>query len=538
MSQQFDTNVLPDSTGRDLGSTTQRWDVYGQTADFSGALSLGTLNGIYLADKLATGGSGTVGSPWTGWDSALAALSGSVWVIFPPGYYSHSSVINLSTSGSQKTNWRLTGSGKDATIITSAHTGSGFFAGYTVNGSTAARIRIENLTIKNSNGSNIGCGIDQVAGTFVTISDVKVQGFKYGIVFDQTELGDILDCDFESCLTAGVWLANGAEHTIGASQDFTNRISIQRCQFNLCAYGIIDDGGAVHSVRDNSFNGGTYGMWVAHASPVTIEVNEFEGMSTQAIRMSSNSAQGSVAVGAGIASIKDNLFAPGSTIRPIRADSVLHLKLIGNQFASNGNCITGTNNINTLFSAGNYNDFNTAFFDSTATRHISLDDYPNGGSVADVIKNALSLSSTLGVTGATTLSSTLAVTGNLTSSADTKVKRLKASQGTALVAGDFALSAGWGSTAAVSAITGTDQGAQFTVTPGGAGIGANPTITVTFKDGTWTNAPIAVVQRIGGNDAAPSTVGASVSATALTISPVYTPVSGNTTIFSFICMGR
>ncbi|KKK94285.1 hypothetical protein LCGC14_2684370, partial [marine sediment metagenome] len=67
--------------------------------------------------------------------------------------------------------------------------------------------------------------------------------------------------------------------------------------------------------------------------------------------------------------------------------------------------------------------------------------------------------------------------------------------GTALVAGDFALSGGWGTTASIGTITGNDQWFQATITSAGTGQGANPTATLTFQDGTWTNAPIAVCQR-------------------------------------------
>jgi len=73
--------------------------------------------------------------------------------------------------------------------------------------------------------------------------------------------------------------------------------------------------------------------------------------------------------------------------------------------------------------------------------------------------------------------------------------RIKASGGTALVAGDFALSAGWGTTASVGSVRGVDQFFEFVVTSAGTGQGASPTITYTPKDGTWTTAPIWVCVR-------------------------------------------
>jgi hypothetical protein len=99
----------------------------------------------------------------------------------------------------------------------------------------------------------------------------------------------------------------------------------------------------------------------------------------------------------------------------------------------------------------------------------------------------------------------------------------------------IALGSGWGSTGAVSNATGFDSALSFTVTPGGSGISANPVITVTFKDGTWTNPPQVLVQRNDTNSpygAPPHTI--SVSATVLTIIFNGTPDSG--TPYSFICM--
>ena len=119
----------------------------------------------------------------------------------------------------------------------------------------------------------------------------------------------------------------------------------------------------------------------------------------------------------------------------------------------------------------------------------------------------------------------------------TNVRRLTATHGTALVAGDFALDANWGAGAAVSAVTGTDQACQFTVTAAGVP-GASPVVTLTFKDGTWTNAPIAVVCR--ADETAPTTGFARVTTTATTAVIIFAglPVAGNAYIFNLIVMGR
>lgn len=123
----------------------------------------------------------------------------------------------------------------------------------------------------------------------------------------------------------------------------------------------------------------------------------------------------------------------------------------------------------------------------------------------------------------------------LTSTGLTTAQRFKAN-GTALVAGDFALDANWGAGAAVSAVTGTDQAWQITVTA--AGVPAlNAGVTLTFKDGTWTTAPICQSQVIGGTGAVADMTGLP---TATTWPLVYTavPVAASTYIITGMCFGR
>jgi hypothetical protein len=117
-------------------------------------------------------------------------------------------------------------------------------------------------------------------------------------------------------------------------------------------------------------------------------------------------------------------------------------------------------------------------------------------------------------------------------------QRLKVNQGTAYSSADAAivLSAGWGTTRTVSAATGFDQGLSFTVNATGTGQAANPTITITFKDGTWTVAPQFLCKR---NDVvAPAESSAAttwtVTATVLTITFNGTPTAANS--YNFVCL--
>ena len=111
--------------------------------------------------------------------------------------------------------------------------------------------------------------------------------------------------------------------------------------------------------------------------------------------------------------------------------------------------------------------------------------------------------------------------------------------GTTLVTGDVgSLSAGWGTTATVSAVTGTDYAGTITIASSGTGQSANPTGILTFHDGTWTNSPIVIV---GRNDAAAPVAGVittAISATTFSFAFNGTPVAGNSYTINFIAMPR
>ena len=62
MAQQFADNLLPSSTGFDLGSASQQWDVFAQditcsgTASFTGTLAIKKLEDIRFADQFSGAG--------------------------------------------------------------------------------------------------------------------------------------------------------------------------------------------------------------------------------------------------------------------------------------------------------------------------------------------------------------------------------------------------------------------------------------------------------------------------------------------------
>jgi hypothetical protein len=142
------------------------------------------------------------------------------------------------------------------------------------------------------------------------------------------------------------------------------------------------------------------------------------------------------------------------------------------------------------------------------------------------------------------LTGTPAITVGAVTAGVVTAKRYNAHAGTALVAGDFAVSSGWGTSPTITVLRGTDQAAAITVTAK-ATVGASPTITLTFHDGTWTTVPVIVVSRqdVVAAAAAPGAtvtnqwVVTSVSATAVVFTFNGTPVANSTYGLSFIAMG-
>ena len=149
------------------------------------------------------------------------------------------------------------------------------------------------------------------------------------------------------------------------------------------------------------------------------------------------------------------------------------------------------------------------------------------------------------VTGSTTITAGTGITsttGNITAAAgDVDVRRLVANNGTALVAGDFALSAGWGTTASI-AVTSTakDQRGGFGVTCNGASIAANPDVTLTFKDSLFPEIPAVVIVKAEITPVAPTTAYWAILSTttgSVTFLFVGTPVAGSTYSARYMVMG-
>jgi hypothetical protein len=228
----------------------------------------------------------------------------------------------------------LIGEGKTTSRLVFATAGDGIRSTWPINSSTAAWIRIAHLSLINTHSANTGAGFADVGGSFVTLDEIYIQRFAYGAIFDQTEVSEIKNSQFEQQPKAGVWLVNGADHTPGANPGYTNSIKILNNQFNSTSgVNILDDGYSNHLIAGNNFHGGTIGIRVGRTIGLTVLNNEFEGHTQAAIHFATKTAVLSAAVGPSFGfSIRNNTF---SDIAPhhIYLESASAGEIVGNAFA-------------------------------------------------------------------------------------------------------------------------------------------------------------------------------------------------------------
>jgi hypothetical protein len=162
------------------------------------------------------------------------------------------------------------------------------------------------------------------------------------------------------------------------------------------------------------------------------------------------------------------------------------------------------------------------------------------------VSGNLSVSGNVSVTGASTAAS-YSTTGT-SASALVSTKRIVPNQGSAVVAGDFNISAAqscngitsgsWGSTSIVVLVLGTDSAGLIQVSASGTGQSANPCIKMTYHDGSFGTGSIPQFSR--SDVSAPQnvllvcTTGPTQAACVFT----GTPVAGNTYQFNWSIVGR
>jgi hypothetical protein len=251
----------------------------------------------------------------------------------------------------------IKGAGIRATTLLWNTTGAGIKMTSPINTSTPVNTGVYDIHLLNTNVLNTDGGYVDVCGTYVYLERVRVGGFKYGIIFDQSELADINLCELQQQITGGIWLVNGPDYTPGSASQFTNRISITRCQFNQppTGYCIIDDGGYVHAFNANNFNGGLTHIRNAGQINVSITNSEFEGAASTSMVWTNTTLKTASSVGQSVGIlVENNLIIPVGGQFCIDMANGTPLNVTGNYFGNSSVAkINGLTNVFTYIDIGN-----------------------------------------------------------------------------------------------------------------------------------------------------------------------------------------
>jgi hypothetical protein len=308
----------------------------------------------------------------------MVATVGGAALRFPVGVAYHTGLIF-------KNKIQYRGSGRDTgstvgTVLLYTGTGDGVQVNNPINSSTAANISIEGITFKNANrNAGKGCFAD-TGSTDIKFRQCAFIGSDRGLILDQSELVDVIECDFEGVAsqTSMIWIVDGADRNVGASAGFGNRISVQRCQLNgqTGTILIVDDGGGVHAFRDNNYNGGTNQIRAAGVSGLTISGGEFESAAGSNILLHSITLA-SVSVGSCSPVLFDSpVIVPTTGQSCVFCSSGGQLTFIaaflGNTTAQK---VVGTGNVSGIYAFGIHNGGGGSNFDGLATFHVEFDSY-------------------------------------------------------------------------------------------------------------------------------------------------------------------
>jgi len=295
-------------------------------------------------------------------DTAAAVLGRILY--FPAGAY------NYSTTIAKNNNTIWVGDGEDeggllGTELYYTGTSDAVQVNNTINQSNNGCYAIHDMAIVCATATTGKAAFADVGSSHVTFRRARFVGNKYGLILDQSELVEVSKCGFASCGTGGLWLVNGADHTVGASGNYTNRITVEKCQFNLAStagiYGIIDDGGLSHTFRDNNFNGCDVQMRIAGMQGgLVIEGNQMEGSGTCGIQFKSTTLSNAAAVTINqTASVRENYMTGDATACvTFEASCLKFLELVGNTFNCDSPTIPATAPGSYVNSVVAYNNIN------------------------------------------------------------------------------------------------------------------------------------------------------------------------------------
>lgn len=291
-------------------------------------------------------------------DAVEAAGGGTLFV--PAGRFRLNATVEM------KQNVMIRGAGRGwtraygpthGTSFWVGHNGDGFKFSGAVNGVTLAFNGISDCSIYCiAPNESAGAAYWDRGGTSVHFTRNFVHGFKYGVIFDQTELGLIEDNGFLEQKHSCVWLTNGDDLTPTAATNYTNRLSVNRNNFDQpVEWCILDDGGFAHAFRDNNYNGGKGHIRIAGYTQAIISGGEFEGASDHNIVLSNLTLGGDNVGQVETCLLEGALIAAAPSKSAVSITACNSLTLIGNLLDGSGSAVSvgGAQNAANIFSAGN-----------------------------------------------------------------------------------------------------------------------------------------------------------------------------------------
>ena len=314
----------------------------------------------------------------------LGSVGGGT-LFFPEGCYRVSSYLRLCA------NLRILGAGRCSSVLVTSTAGGGgatngeglrngsiFYSSWPSNSSTAAEISVEHLGIHCSNPANFGAAFYDNCGTYISLRHVAAWGFKHCIVFDQTEVSDITECNLSPADNGGacVWFVNGDDLTPGNRGGFTNRVGIAKCQLNAghSCYGILDDGGNAHAFTDNNYNGCRTHIRAAGVAGLRIVGGEFESAAAECIRFDYKTMSG-----AGCGQCVAVYLGGGAEIIPSAGQHAVCASSLGNIVidsaffgSSSATKFTGAGNCFSIYAIDAWNAGGGKTFDRRATHHFEI----------------------------------------------------------------------------------------------------------------------------------------------------------------------
>lgn len=241
-------------------------------------------------------------------NAIACALAGHGFVYFPAATYAHAATLIF------KNNCRYYGDSSQTSILYYTGTSDQAQVNNPINSSTAANYVVQDLWLKSLNSTAGKANWADVGSSFIYFTRVQFSGARIGLILDQSEIVRITNPLMNAVQVngAGIWIVNGAEHTGGASQQFTNDILVDGGQFNGSGVLIADDGGISHKFVNNSFNAGTSQIRLNNVNGLTISNNEMEVPTVACIDFEVTKWGGNSGTGTNGAAVKNNVQVVGT----------------------------------------------------------------------------------------------------------------------------------------------------------------------------------------------------------------------------------